>query len=282
MEKIRKGTIVSRNSYNNDILFIIKKIIKLSNGKKIVLLKGLTERIEADSYIEDLSLVKKEMIENNLRSFDTKLEERISINKIINSKEKSLIKKDHRNTEKIITGKILHLDGDRKYSQKSLRYYREMGLNAIVKNIPESKQPKVVYNLLKYYSPDILVITGHDGMIKKESGYNDIYNYRNSRYFIRTVKEARRYDKETNKNLVIFAGACQSYFEALITAGANFASSPARILIDFLDPLIVAEKVAITDKYKYITIKDIENELRDGKKGIDGVGANGKKNVKFL
>lgn len=282
MEKIRKGTIVSRNSYNNDILFIVTKIIKLSNGKKIVLLKGLTERIEADSYIEDLSLVKKEMIENNLRSFDTKLEERISINKFINSKEKLLIKKDHRNTEKVITGKILHLDGDRKYSQKSLRYYREMGLNAIVKNIPESKQPKVVYNLLKYYNPDILVITGHDGMIKKESGYNDIYNYRNSRYFIRTVKEARRYDKETNKNLVIFAGACQSYFEALITAGANFASSPARILIDFLDPLIVAEKVAITDNYKYITIKDIENELRDGKKGIDGVGANGKKNVKFL
>lgn len=282
MEKIRKGTIVSRNSYNNDILFIVTKIIKLSNGKKIVLLKGLTERIEADSYIEDLSLVKKEMIENNLRSFDTKLEERISINKFINSKEKLFIKKDYRNTEKVITGKILHLDGDRKYSQKSLRYYREMGLNAIVKNIPESKQPKVVYNLLKYYNPDILVITGHDGMIKKESGYNDIYNYRNSRYFIRTVKEARRYDKETNKNLVIFAGACQSYFEALITAGANFASSPARILIDFLDPLIVAEKVAITDKYKYITIKDIENELRDGKKGIDGVGANGKKNVKFL
>lgn len=282
MEKIRKGTIVSRNSYNNDILFIVKKIIKLSNGKKIVLLKGLTERIESDSYIEDLSLVKKEMIENNLRSFDTKLEERISINKFINSKEKLLIKKDHRNTEKVITGKILHLDGDKKYSQKSLRYYKEMELNAIVKNIPESKQPKVVYNLLKYYNPDILVITGHDGMIKKESGYNDIYNYRNSRYFIRTVKEARRYDKETNKNLVIFAGACQSYFEALITAGANFASSPARILIDFLDPLIVAEKVAITDKYKYITIKDIENELRDGKKGIDGVGANGKKNVKFL
>ena len=205
MEKIRKGTIVSRNSYNNDILFIVKKIIKLSNGKKIVLLKGLTERIEADSYIEDLSLVKKEMIENNLRSFDTKLEERIYINKIINSKEKSLIKKDHRNTEKIITGKILHLDGDRKYSQKSLRYYREMGLNAIVKNIPESKQPKVVYNLLKYYSPDILVITGHDGMIKKESGYNDIYNYRNSRYFIRTVKEARRYDKE-NSTLFVNPG----------------------------------------------------------------------------
>ena len=79
-----------------------------------------------------------------------------------------------------------------------------------------------------------------------------------------------------HKNLVIFAGACQSYFEALISAGANFASSPARILIDFIDPLIVAEKVAITERYKYITIEDIESELRDGKDGINGIGANGK------
>ena len=37
-----------------------------------------------------------------------------------------------------------------------------MGLQAIVKNIPENRQPKLVYNLLKYYNPDILVITGHD------------------------------------------------------------------------------------------------------------------------
>ena len=89
-------------------------------------------------------------------------------------------------------------------------------------------------------------------MIKKESGYNDIYNYRNSKHFVNTVKEARRYDEENKKNLVIFAGACQSYYEALIMAGANFASSPARILIDFLDPLIVAENIAIADNYKYI------------------------------
>ena len=90
------------------------------------------------------------------------------------------------------------------------------------------------------------------------------------------IDKYKNYDKEVNKNLVIFAGACQSYFEALISAGANFASSPARILIDFLDPLIVAEKVAITDEYKYISIDDICRELRDGKKGVDGIGANGK------
>ncbi|CDB31954.1 peptidase U57 YabG [Clostridium sp. CAG:575] len=113
-------------------------------------------------------------------------------------------------------------------------------------------------------------------MIKRGSNYDDIYNYRNSRHFLNTVKEARRYDYENGKNLVIFAGACQSYFEALIQAGANFASSPARILIDFLDPLIVAEKIATTENYKYITIDDIAGELRDGKKGISGIGANGK------
>lgn len=71
-------------------------------------------------------------------------------------------------------------------------------------------------------------------------------------------------------------GACQSYFEAIISAGANFASSPARILIDFLDPLVIAEKIAFTEKYKYITIDDIAKELRDGKNGVSGIGANGK------
>ena len=129
--------------------------------------------------------------------------------------------------EKTVTGKILHLDGDKKYSQKAYMYYKKMGLNSVVKNIPEYKQPEEVYDLLKRYNPDILVITGHDSMLKKGRDYYNLYNYKNSKYFIQTIKEARRFDKNYNKNLVIFAGACQSYFEALIAAGANFASSPA-------------------------------------------------------
>ena len=120
------------------------------------------------------------------------------------------------------------------------------------------------------------------GMIKHGTRYKDIYNYRNSRHFIQTGKEARRYVEKHKKNWVIFAGACQSYFEALMEAGANFASSPARILIDFLDPLIVAKSVAITDKNRYITIDDFVEELRDGKRGVNGLGAMGKKNVIFL
>ena len=31
---------------------------------------------------------------------------------------------------------------------------------------------------IKRYNPDILVVTGHDGMIKSGTGFNDIYNYR--------------------------------------------------------------------------------------------------------
>ena len=257
MYKIKKGDIVGRISYNNDIIFIVKDI----RNKNNVILEGLFERIIADSSIYDLELIdKKEVnVKEALREFELK-------------------KQENRVGEFGVNGKILHLDGDKRYSEKSYRYYQKMGVNAVVKNIPEGKQPKVVYNLLKMYKPDILVITGHDGMIKKGYGYYDIYNYRNSRYFIATVKEAKRYEKDTNADLVIFAGACQSYFEAIMQAGANFASSPARILIDILDPLIVAKEVAITDESKYIKIEDIENKLRDGRRGIGGTGAKRKKN----
>mgnify|MGYP004603705641 CR=1 FL=1 len=172
-------------------------------------------------------------------------------------------------------GKVLHLDGDSRYTQESIRYYREIGINAVVKNVQESRQPMVVRNLLEKYKPDVLVITGHDGMIKSGTGYNDIYNYRNSAYFIKTVKLARNWENYTG-NLAIFAGACQSYYEAIIEAGANFASSPARILIDFIDPLIVAENIAFADKTRYVTIRDFESELRDGQKGISGIGSMGK------
>ena len=269
MSKIRKGNIVARKSYGKDIIFVVKNIITTNKGK-IAILEGLIDRIEADSDVEDLEIVEKRMINERIDYLNKK------INKKIEERKQKKIDFENRNKEIIITGKILHLDGDKKYSKKSYYYYKKLGLNAIVRNVAEYRQPKVVYRLLQTYNPDILVITGHDGMIKRGSDYYNIYNYRNSRYFINTVKEARRYDEENKKKLVIFAGACQSYFEAIISAGANFASSPARILIDFLDPLVIAEKVASTEKYKYISIDDIEEELRDGRKGVGGIGANGK------
>ena len=126
-------------------------------------------------------------------------------------------------------------------------------------------QAQVVRGLLERYKPDILIITGHDAMLKKGISYSNIYNYRNSKNFINTVKEARKWARSSSK-LVIFAGACQSYYEAIISAGANFASSPKRVMIDFIDPLIVAERIATTENTKYLTIKDIEDKLENIKK----------------
>ncbi len=276
MGKIKKGDMVVRKSYNRDIIFRVSNIMK-NNNKTIVTLKGVIERVEADSEVNDLEKVDKKLIKNKMIELEAKIQQRIQ-----NVFSTYILKEDRYNIKQkqLVTGKILHLDGDRRYSQKADKYYKKLGLNAIVRNIAEYKQPQMIYRLLKIYEPDILIITGHDAMLKRNVDYYNIYNYRNSKYFVETVKRTRIYDEENNKKTVIFAGACQSYFEALIAAGANFASSPARILIDFLDPIIVAEKVALTEMYKYVTIEDIVYELRDGKKGVNGIGAKGKMSIK--
>ena len=66
-----------------------------------------------------------------------------------------------------------------------------------------------------------------------------------------------------------------------MSCGANFASSPARVLIDFVDPLIVAEKVATTEKQRYITINEIATDLRDRFKWNWWYGSNGEKDNKI-
>jgi len=273
MEKIKKGDIVARKSHGCDILFSVERIIRSLSGMQIAILKGITIRIVADAYLKDLVIIDNKILNDSLRSLDTKIEDRI--NSFL-KKNKEKFKDKERTFFDTRAGKILHLDGDRVYSQKSARYYRKMGLNAVVKNVAENKQYLLVKDYINKYEPDILVLTGHDGMIKTGTKYADISNYRNSKYFAQGVIEARKVCSSSIR-LAIFAGACQSFFEAIMSSGANFASSPGRILIDFMDPLIVAEKIATTERNKFVTIKDIENELRDGKRSIDGSGVMGKK-----
>lgn len=214
MRKIKKGDMVARKSYGKDIIFIVKDIIDTNKGR-IAILKGLIERIEVDSNIEDLEVVNKQVVNEKMKMLNAKMNSKI-IQKKQSGNDKEyrigIVSPYTKNKERIITGKILHLDGDKKYSEKSYYYYKKLGLNAIVKNIPEYRQPRVVYRLLETYNPDILVITGHDGMIKKGRDYYNIYNYRNSKYFIQTVKEARRYDEERGKHLVIFARCLSKLF----------------------------------------------------------------------
>ena len=66
-------------------------------------------------------------------------------------------------------------------------------------------------------------------------------------------------------------GACQSYFEAIISAGANFASSPKRVNIHALDPAIVASSLAFSDKNKNIDLIKILDKTKYGSNGMGGI-----------
>lgn len=151
--EIKRGDIVGRISYGKDILFRVDRVIKIKNSEKAyAILKGVQYRIEADAPIEDLEKIERGQIETEKRGIESKIKKRVSL------VTKGIFEKN-RETNKITNALILHLDGDRKYTQKSERYYRKLGLNAIVRNIPENRQPQVVGELVRRYNPDILVIT---------------------------------------------------------------------------------------------------------------------------
>lgn len=80
-------------------------------------------------------------------------------------------------------------------------------------------------------------------------------------------------------HLLFLLGACQSYYEAIMFAGADFASSPGRILIDFIDPIIIAQKIATTERNKFISVYEISKIIKEGERGVGGVGSTGKKKI---
>jgi spore coat assembly protein len=130
--------------------------------------------------------------------------------------------------------------------------------------------------LLPQKKPDILVITGHDGILKdrKNRDLHDLQSYKNSHNFVKAVEVAREYERNKD-SLVIIAGACQSFFEALLQAGANFASSPARVLIHALDPLYIAAKVSFTSIKDIVQMMDIVKHTMSGLEGLGGMETRG-------
>lgn len=158
MSRIKKGDIVGRISYGKDIAFVVERIIKTHNSK-FAILKGLTVRVQADSDLDDLELMEPIQIAEHIKQLEENVAKRVQGHV---QERKNKAHQLFREKAIVYTGKILHLDGDKKYSEKSNRYYKKVGLNAIVKNIPERKQPFYVANLLQRYKPDILVVTGHD------------------------------------------------------------------------------------------------------------------------
>lgn len=282
MPNFKIGDIVARKSYNYDVLFRITNIHP--NG--LVDLVGITVRIIADAQEYDLKLIGKEELENKLRNIEMSRRVRLnrSFNNMNNKNNKikymreNMVENGYNIYQRDKTykkpGRVLHIDGDEEYSAKCRELYKKFGITAYVFNIEEKEQYKQVYNLLQKIKPEILILTGHDAFIKRRNDIYNIDNYKNSRYYIQAVLEARKYEHNLD-NLVIFAGACQSYYEAIISAGANFASAPKRVLIDMMDPLIVAETVAYTPVNEFVPLENIISNTREGIEGIGGLQTRG-------
>jgi spore coat assembly protein len=134
--------------------------------------------------------------------------------------------------------------------------------------------PEALYRLLPKVKPDILVITGHDGLLKQKQDFHDLANYKNSSNFVQAVGIARHFERNRDA-LTIIAGACQSHFEALLQEGANFASSPARVLIHALDPLYIAAKAAFTSVRETMNVVDVLEGTHSGMQGVGGIETRG-------
>ncbi|WP_305791394.1 sporulation peptidase YabG, partial [Desulfocucumis palustris] len=168
-----------------------------------------------------------------------------------------------------------HIDGDKEYLDLCMTTYKQLNIPCHGYHIDEDKQADQLMKILVEHRPDMLVLTGHDGLVKGAKDYKDINSYHNSRHFIKSVKVARTFEKSLD-DLIIFAGACQSHYEALLGAGANFASSPKRVLIHAYDPVFVMEKIAYTSIYDPIALKDVISGTITGFDGVGGLETRGK------
>ncbi|MCT8975772.1 sporulation peptidase YabG [Clostridium sp. CX1] len=272
------GDIVVRKSYGKDITFKVIDIKDTDSGI-IYSLKGINLRIVADSPEEDLETVPEDSLTENEKIFSRQVNS--SIRNVLLSR--GGFRTEHRIEKMPISneltfgrpGKILHVDGDPEYLDVCLKVYKQLMLDVVGKTVAEKEQPKVILELVKQVKPDIVVITGHDAISKGTREFTNIDNYKNSKYFVEAVSELRNYESNYD-DLVIFAGACQSCYEAILDAGANFASSPSRILIHCLDPVFLCEKIAYTNIEKVVSIQEgLENTIT-GTRGIGGLQTRGK------
>ena len=273
------GDIVVRKSYGKDVTF---KIIdfKEKDGKDLIILKGINIRIIADAVIEDLECVEDEDSGSQDKILNTRVNEAIKKAMILRGDLRDKVEKSPKVKPKSELmfgrpGRILHVDGDSEYMETCLKVYKQLSLDAVGRAISEKDQPSVIVDLVKEIKPDIVVLTGHDGVIKDPKDYLDLDNYRNSKYYLEAVKNLRNYNSSYDE-LVIFAGACQSCYERILDVGANFASSPNRVLIHCLDPVFVCEKIAYTRIDKVVSITDVIENTITGIKGVGGLQTRGK------
>lgn len=298
------GDYVVRKSYGKDIIFKVMDIKENEDGNKFYVLKGTSIRILADSREDDLEVVDDDFEADIDKMFNSRVNKAIKnvmdrrdhrtnmpSSKRGNRGERTEKSdrgerndKDRGKSSKIVKqdnlvfgrpGKILHIDGDKDYLENCLKVYKQLQLEAVGRAVSEKDQPAQILQIVKEIKPDIVVLTGHDGIFKNKQNYLDEESYRNSKYFMEAVKILREYNSSYDE-LVIFAGACQSYYEGILDSGANYASSPSRVLIHCLDPVFVCEKVAYTGMDKIVQITEVIENTITGIKGVGGLQTRGK------
>lgn len=271
--------IVARRSYNFDILFRVIDI-RETDGREVAILYGEDIRLVADAPCTDLVVIDQDervkysqefrsLEEQSFRLFSQDVE-------LLRQRQEYNVTSGYTKTTNYfqMPGKVLHLDGDAEYLKKCMLLYERIGVPVYGVHCNEKEMPQRVGPLIDYYRPDILVITGHDAYSKAKGSINDINAYRHSKHFVQTVNEARRKNPHLDQ-LVIFAGACQSHFESLIHAGANFASSPSRINIHALDPVYIVAKISFTPFMERINVWDVLRNTLTGEKGLGGIETKG-------
>ncbi len=271
--------IVGRISYNCDILFRVIDI-KEEQGVKIAVLYGEDIRLIADAPYSDLIVIGGLERRKKNKEIETLEEQSYHLFRqdvdLLKQKQEYEATGGYTKTLNYfqIPGRVLHLDGDPIYLKKCLLLYEKVGIPVTGVHCNEKEMAARVGPLIDYYRPDILVITGHDSYSKAKGKITDINAYRHSRDFVQTVREARKKIPHLDQ-LVIFAGACQSHFESLITAGANFASSPSRVNIHALDPVYIVAKISFTPFMERINVWEVLRNTLTGEKGLGGIETKG-------
>lgn len=168
-------------------------------------------------------------------------------------------------------GTILHLDSDNDYMNKCEELYKKENIKYYSYVFNESEFQYKIKDLINKHNPNILIITGHDAYYKNRK--NNKY-YKNSDYFINTVKEARKI-KKNQRDLIIVSGACQSNYSSLMKSGSTFASSPGRINIHALDPAIIGSYISKTPNYEIINVIELVNKTKYKSDGFGGLSVFG-------
>lgn len=271
---MKQGDLVVRRSYGEDVIF---KIQGLDSARAI--LKGVDYRLLADSPVADLREIR-----------DTRRVRQMQFQHRVDDSLRDLVRyrlqqREKNQTEQSGTGghayfempgKVLHLDGDPSYLRKSMTMYQQFRIPAEGYYVAENSMADALYRLLPQTRPSIVVVTGHDGILKqqRQRDIGSLSSYKNSHHFIKAVRVARQYERDLD-SLTVVAGACQSHFEALMQAGANFASSPARVLIHALDPACIAIKTAYTSVRETVNVADVIRNTISGFEGLGGVESRG-------